>query len=745
MERRGFGEGLAGRMSYRFDDVEVDPHAFRVTKAGEPVRLEPKAVELLLFLATRPGRLVSKAEIQAAVWKDTAVTENALTRLVAQIRRGLGDDAREARYIETVPTRGYRFVALLRGGAVSEAPAAPGASLGPPLEAAASRVEPAVPRPWGPGLRLVAVVCAALAVSFVALGARRWMTRPPVTIVAPASPGALGEQQVSTSAGLNISPCFSPDGASLAYASQRGVSMEIVLRALAPGARELAITSDGMQNVQPAFSPDGRLLAYHSVGRGGLWIVPALGGVPRQLTHFGSSPAWSPDGKTIAFQGQAWVGSGEGNFAAGEGSSLWTVSAAGGEPRPLTTIAAVGPGGQGAPAWSPDGRLISFLAGPRVMVVRADGSGLRRTSAGPQWFTGVAWEKDGRSQIWLGSDAGRWFVWRVPVSPESGELAGAPQVIAGGGERASAWSHVALSSSGRSVAYVTFRTRYEILSVGVTPEGRPIGEPRPAVMDVGGRKIPLGVSPDGRLLAFGTMRPGVGLSLWVADAATGDARVVAEEPGASWSRGFFPDSRTLGFVRGGRERPTFWTVDVETGVTHQQAVLARHLNWPASVSPDGTRLVAHGAVEGPLNVWEMALAGGEARKLTDDGEGAGWPVWSPDGRQLAVELMRGGDTRIGLVPSAGGAVRELLSRPGQSWPQSFSPDGRRIAFAGQRDGLWNVYTVAVEGGEERRLTPYATPSLYVRYPYWFPRGDRLAYEFADSASTVWVATLPADR
>ncbi|MFN8096606.1 MAG: winged helix-turn-helix domain-containing protein [Vicinamibacteria bacterium] len=743
MDGRGFGEGLAGRMSYRFDDVEIDPEAFRVTKAGEPVRLEPKAVELLLFLAAQPGRLVSKAEIQAAVWKDTAVTENALTRLVAQIRRGLGDDAREARYIETVPTRGYRFVAPPGGD--SEAPARRDPAPGPPLDGSAPRIEPVAARPWAPGLRLAAVVCASLAVGLLALGVKRFTTRPPVAIVAPASPGVLGDQQVSTSASLNVSPCFSPDGASIAYASQRGGSMEIVLRALAPGAREVAITSDRQQNVQPAFSPDGRLLAYHSVGRGGIWIVPALGGVPRQLTRFGSSPAWSPDGKTIAFQGQAWVGSGEGNFAAGEGSTLWTVAAAGGEPRPLTTIAAVGPGGQGAPAWSPDGRLIGFLAGPRVMVVRAAGSGLRRTSTSSQWFTGLAWEKNGRSQIWLGSEGGRWFAWRVSVSPESGEVVGEPQFLAGGSERASAWAHVALSSDGRSVAYVTFRTRYEILSVGLTPDGRPVGEPRPAVTDVGGRKIPLGVSPDGRLFAFGTMRPGVGLALWVADAASGAARVVAEESGASWSRGFFPDSRTLGFVRGGEARPTFWTVDVETGVTRRQAVLARHLHWPASISPDGTRVVAHGAVEGPLNVWEMSLSGGEARRLTDDREGAGWPVWSPDGRQLALELMRGGDTRIGLVPAAGGAIREVLSRPGQSWPQSFSPDGRRIAFAGQREGLWNVYTVAVEGGEERRLTPYATPSLYVRYPYWFPRGDRVLYEYAESASTVWVAALPPAR
>src|SRR5262245_59853427 len=101
-------------MNYRFDDVEIDSDGFRVTRAGTPVRLEPKALELLLFLAAHSGRLVTKAEIQAAVWKDTFVTENALTRLVALLRKALGDDAKEARYIETVPTRGYRFVAPLR-------------------------------------------------------------------------------------------------------------------------------------------------------------------------------------------------------------------------------------------------------------------------------------------------------------------------------------------------------------------------------------------------------------------------------------------------------------------------------------------------------------------------------------------------------------------------------------------------------------------------------------------------------
>lgn len=96
---------------YQFDDVRVELDSFRVFKAGEPVALEPKAFEALIFLLERRGRLVTKDELLDGVWKDAFVTPNALTRIVAQLRRALGEDARAARYIETVPTRGYRFIA----------------------------------------------------------------------------------------------------------------------------------------------------------------------------------------------------------------------------------------------------------------------------------------------------------------------------------------------------------------------------------------------------------------------------------------------------------------------------------------------------------------------------------------------------------------------------------------------------------------------------------------------------------
>ena len=99
---------------YQFDTVEVRPASCEVLRDGSAVSLEPKAFRVLLYLIENRHRAVSKEELIRAVWEGAAVTDNALTRIVAQLRRELGDDARQARYIQTLPTLGYRFVAELK-------------------------------------------------------------------------------------------------------------------------------------------------------------------------------------------------------------------------------------------------------------------------------------------------------------------------------------------------------------------------------------------------------------------------------------------------------------------------------------------------------------------------------------------------------------------------------------------------------------------------------------------------------
>ena len=95
---------------YRFDHVLIDIQNLRLTVGAEIRPLEPKAFRLLQFLVENPGRVVTKEEILKAVWAGTFVTDNALTRAITQIRKALNDDPRQPKYIETVPTVGYRFL-----------------------------------------------------------------------------------------------------------------------------------------------------------------------------------------------------------------------------------------------------------------------------------------------------------------------------------------------------------------------------------------------------------------------------------------------------------------------------------------------------------------------------------------------------------------------------------------------------------------------------------------------------------
>src|SRR5258708_39039475 len=95
---------------FTFADVEVREREFCIVKSGEVLPVEPKAFRVLLFLLRSPHRLIAKDELLDAVWNDCAVSDNSLTRSIALLRRLLGDETREPRYIATVPTVGYRFL-----------------------------------------------------------------------------------------------------------------------------------------------------------------------------------------------------------------------------------------------------------------------------------------------------------------------------------------------------------------------------------------------------------------------------------------------------------------------------------------------------------------------------------------------------------------------------------------------------------------------------------------------------------
>jgi DNA-binding winged helix-turn-helix (wHTH) protein len=258
---------------YRFDRFFLDPLNLRLTENEENRTLEPKAFRLLQFLIEKRHRVVPKDEILTVVWEGVAVSDNALTRAVAQIRKALDDDPKQPRFIETVPTIGYRFTGQLVEGAGPL----------PPAPVATPKRLPGRPVIAG-GLLVLATLLAGL------FFARRSSPEPPKV---------LAIRQITKSVAADLWPSFSPDGSQIAFSSNRSGQYEIYLRSLAPDGAERQVTSDGQENIQPAWSPDGRYLAYIPRLRGGIKIIPVSGGAARYLTDTGDSPQWSPNGRLL--------------------------------------------------------------------------------------------------------------------------------------------------------------------------------------------------------------------------------------------------------------------------------------------------------------------------------------------------------------------------------------------------------------------------------------------------------------
>lgn len=97
--------------SYRFGPFTVDAGSYRLLRGIDVIPLSPKIIDLLLYLVARQSALVPKDELFAALWPDVAVTDNALTQAVSELRQALGDDSSKPTYIQTVARRGYRFIA----------------------------------------------------------------------------------------------------------------------------------------------------------------------------------------------------------------------------------------------------------------------------------------------------------------------------------------------------------------------------------------------------------------------------------------------------------------------------------------------------------------------------------------------------------------------------------------------------------------------------------------------------------
>lgn len=198
------------RIVYEFGAYRLDPAGRRLLLDGEPVALTARVFDVLLYFVQNGGRLITKEEVLSAVWQDSFVEEGNLTRNVSTLRKALGDNSDDPRYIVTLPGRGYTFVPVVRETRESDEPevrseAAASSSLDD--RTTASDLVPPVPLPVGQAHRprwLLAFAVIGLAGLLLYSWFRRTATTPEAASIAvlPFKPLAAGARDESLELGM---------------------------------------------------------------------------------------------------------------------------------------------------------------------------------------------------------------------------------------------------------------------------------------------------------------------------------------------------------------------------------------------------------------------------------------------------------------------------------------------------------------------------------------------------------------
>ena len=687
------------RAIYGFGPFVADARTGLLRRDGTVVALTPKTFEVLLVLLERAGQLVTKEELLASVWPDAFVEENNLARHISTLRKALGEQLDEHRYVVTVPGRGYRFVAdvvdlSLRqpepAGVAHEAAVAPRLDAGAAAAGGASRQGEAAlpPRAPLPAARWRIAVAGLVAIAAVSVAGLAWLARRPAAPV-PAPTRAL--RQLTFEPGLNAEPAFSPDGQWIAYAADENGNADIFLLPVAGGSR-LRLTSSLAHDWQPAWSPDGRSIAFRSEREGGgLFVVPAFGGgAERRLSGMGFRPHWSPDGQTVLFYGSALQ-------SVRESTAVFVVASGGGVPRPVPDPTRA-PAGSLRAAWHPDGRVsrwryevgtgwsftTSALDGSRAVESALAPDVERRLDEAGVVFDDFVWAPSGRALYFEGTSNGVGNVWRITVDPATLAWVGGPDRLTTGAGRDTGLS---VSADGTRMAFGmrTERTRVHALPFDAR-SGRVSGAGEALTPE--GSDVSYGdVSAAGDRLVYRVARPGRE-AVWEQPLPTGPARLL-----------------------------------LSSGPDEGHSLLR--------LSPDGRRLAMvrsrTGAGRLPFRLRFLSVIGAaEAQSMVRDDDGRVWPIdtpvgallmtgsWSADGRWILGSCgALTGTFGLCVVPAPGSGVaaragREITSRAGTNLYQGrFSPDQRWILFnaiAAETPWVSGLYAVRRDGGPWVALT-----------------------------------------
>ncbi len=686
-----------------FGRFHLDAEECLLLADGQAVSIEPQVFKTLLALVENNGHLCEKGWLIGQVWGDTIVEEGNLTRNISALRKVLGDG-----YIQTIPKRGYRFVApvkhqryedLLRqrigSWIVLEEETGECAS-SQPAEAAPAILSDVSDRA-GVGMARTEVfhqlwrrrnLKAALIIGGLLVLASLWALFWPLAATEEAGASLRNPSfaRLTDQPFLEYCPSLSPDGKSFAYLSLVTGNGDIYLQRVG-GRNAINLTPDSAAlDLHPAFSPDGEQIAFRSERNGGgIFVMGTTGENVRRLTDFGFHPAWSPDGKQIlCATGIVWTPESCRTI-----SQVWLVNVATGEKKQLITKEDAN-----QPQWSPHGHRIAYWGrhqgGQRDIWTMA-ASGGESVAVTNDFSTNwnPVWSPDGKYLYYSSDRGGSMGLWRVAIDETSGRVVSQPEPVTTPSEYV---MHLSFSRDGRQLVYVSDIRRANLYRIGFDCErGTIIGEPI-AITQGSRQMLHPELSPDGESLAFDS---------------TGNKQediFVIRPDGA--------DLRQL------------------TDDLHKD----RLPRW----SPDGKRIAFNSDRTGSFEIWTINRDGSGLQQLTfASGRNVTGCVWSTDGARVAYSLQAG-DT---FVIEAGRPWAEQTPQaiPRVSGTQStfrafsWSPDGRKLAgwYRRSEGETEDAFGIALYSFESRQFEKFDAFGIA---PVWLSDGRRLI--FGDGAGTL---------
>lgn len=576
-------------------DWKVEPLLRRVSRKDRTAQVEPKLIDVLVYLARRGGEVVTREQLLTDVWPDTVVTDHALTRSISELRKVLEDDTKEPSIIETIPKTGYRLVAPVT---LAESSSDGEVSSRPPVTFE--------PHGWAPDpqrrsviSRVATLAAGVMLLTLLVFGASTLMEAQPESVSYTTKP-------LTSLPGREITPVFSPDGERIAFAWTQGFfqpNRDIHVRHLS-SENSIPVTSGEGQNVYPAWSPDGDRLAFirYTPETCGIYTVSPLGTSERKVDDCElriKDLVWSPDGTRLAFAGRE---------SADRPHRIYVMDLESHERSPVTNPPTHFHGDD-LPNFSPDGRSIAFRRSRvpgisdlyTIALNTSDAAPARRTFDQRTVF-GYDWTSDGRELVYSSNRNGLFRFWRTSL--------GDNRTRAETG--ISAWDpgRPAIARQGHRLAFVEWFYEVNIWEIPLTGTG---DEPRAAVASTRADYLPA-YSPDGSRIAFSSDRSGSS-EIWV--------------------------SRSDG------SRPVRLT-DLGHAATKTPS-------W----SPDGRRLAFESVVDGFARIYVIDSEGGTPIAIVADTSDAIAPDWSRDGQSIYFGSNRSGEWHVWRVPAGGGSPEQV--------------------------------------------------------------------------------------